>query len=157
MVKPLSTIILAMASYGDGYEQDSTLMKFASSLLGGSRYILDPDQRAQKVAHLIYSKSPWKLKFRHILFRERTHFLLLAWSAFWVWLGRELQQVIFGKMRFLPISENWKCLMNVYSLCSFNVCIFDYSIVKHCQRLLYELVMQLDYLIQLCIISLIFV
>ena len=51
MQKPLMAVCLFMASFSDGYlsENSSLVMKFASSVLGGSRYVMDPELRAQKV------------------------------------------------------------------------------------------------------------
>ena len=38
-----------MASFSDGYTQNSAIMKLASSMIGGSKYLLDADSRAQRV------------------------------------------------------------------------------------------------------------
>lgn len=51
MKMPLTTISLAMASYGDGYLHDSAMMKFASSMYSGSKYIMDPESRAKQVMY----------------------------------------------------------------------------------------------------------
>ncbi len=55
MVKPLTTIALAMACYSEGYEQNSTFMKLASSMYGGSKYIINPELRAQQVRDVVQS------------------------------------------------------------------------------------------------------
>ena len=49
MVSPLTTVNLVLASFSDGYGQTSAVMKLASSLLGGRKYLMDPDLRAQQV------------------------------------------------------------------------------------------------------------
>ena len=49
MVRPLTTIALVMASYSEGYNQNSVMMKLASSILSGGKYLLDPELRAEKV------------------------------------------------------------------------------------------------------------
>lgn len=45
------TVCLFMASFSDGYlsENSSLVMKVASSVMGGSKYLLDHELRAQKV------------------------------------------------------------------------------------------------------------
>lgn len=49
--KPLATINLVMASFSEGYyNHSSTVMKFANSIIGGSKYMMDPELRAQRVS-----------------------------------------------------------------------------------------------------------
>ena len=49
MVKPLTTVALAMAAYSEGYERNSSFMKLASSMYSGSKYIMNPELRAEQV------------------------------------------------------------------------------------------------------------
>ena len=49
MKKPLKTIVVALASFADGYNHNSTILKIASSVLGGGRYIMNPELRAKQV------------------------------------------------------------------------------------------------------------
>ncbi len=48
-MRPLMTVSLAMAAYSEGYERNSSLMKLASSMYGGSKYIMNPELRAEQV------------------------------------------------------------------------------------------------------------
>ena len=48
-MKPLMTVSLAMAAYSEGYERDSSFMKLASSMYSGSKYIMNPELRAEQV------------------------------------------------------------------------------------------------------------
>ena len=54
MVKPLMTVLLAMAAYSEGYERNSSFMKLASSMYGGSKYIMNPELRAEQVKQTDY-------------------------------------------------------------------------------------------------------
>ena len=49
MVRLLTTISLVMASYSEGYHENSIVMKLANSVLSGGKYLLDPELRAEKV------------------------------------------------------------------------------------------------------------
>ena len=49
MVRLLTTISLVMASYSEGYHENSVVMKLANSVLSGGKYLLDPELRAEKV------------------------------------------------------------------------------------------------------------
>ena len=52
MSRPLAGVCVFMASFSDGYlsENSSTVMRVANSLLGGGRYIIDPELRGEKVS-----------------------------------------------------------------------------------------------------------
>ena len=50
MVKPLTVINLALASYGDGYKKSSRLMKLTASVVGTGKYLLSPEMRAKQVS-----------------------------------------------------------------------------------------------------------
>ncbi len=66
---PLTACAVALASYNDGYEafQDSRLGVTAKSLLSSTRYILNPDLRAQKMSEIMkngnveFCKAFWQL------------------------------------------------------------------------------------------------
>ena len=53
MVKPLQGVGVAMASFSDGYKNDSQLLQLTTSLYSSCKYILDPDLRAQRVSSVI--------------------------------------------------------------------------------------------------------
>jgi hormone-sensitive lipase len=55
MVRPLTTINLVMASYGDGYGWSSRILKVATSVLGSQKYYRNPELRARQVVNLTRS------------------------------------------------------------------------------------------------------
>lgn len=59
MARPLAGICLFMASFSDGYlsENSSTIMRVANSVVGGGRYLIDPELRGEKVVH--HLKTAW--------------------------------------------------------------------------------------------------
>ena len=57
MKMPLTTVSLAMASFGDGYQYNSAMMKFASSMYSGSKYMMDPELRAKQVCLNVCDKN----------------------------------------------------------------------------------------------------
>ncbi|KAI0220041.1 Hormone-sensitive lipase [Lamellibrachia satsuma] len=57
MVRILTTISLVMASYSEGYNQNSVMMKLASSVLSGGKYLLDPELRAEKIVNVTRSSD----------------------------------------------------------------------------------------------------
>ena len=58
MVRPLTTISLVMASYGEGYGENSMLMKVATSVLGGGKYLLNAELRAEQVGGRTGGRQP---------------------------------------------------------------------------------------------------
>lgn len=67
MVKPLQGVGVAMASFSDGYKNDSQLLQLTTSLYSSCKYILDPDLRAQRVvdvtrtADISFCKAFWSI------------------------------------------------------------------------------------------------
>lgn len=67
MRKPLLGVVVAMASFSEGYHETSNIMKVACSLLSSGKYILDPELRARQVVHVArnsdiqFCKSFWSL------------------------------------------------------------------------------------------------
>ena len=49
MQRPLNVVAIAMASFAEGYQENSQIMKVATSLFNSGKYIMDPDLRAQQV------------------------------------------------------------------------------------------------------------
>lgn len=64
MQRPLQVVSVAMASFGDGYQETSGLMQFASSLLNSGKYLLDPELRGKQVIiavnYLVYTSMVTK-------------------------------------------------------------------------------------------------
>lgn len=60
MTRPLMGICLFMASFSDGYlsENSSTVMRVANSVVGGGRYLADPELRGEKVK-LALCREKW--------------------------------------------------------------------------------------------------
>lgn len=50
MVKPLHGVGVAMASFSDGYQNESHLLQLTTALFNSGKYFLDPDLRAQRVS-----------------------------------------------------------------------------------------------------------
>ncbi|GAB1604851.1 hormone-sensitive lipase-like isoform X1 [Argonauta hians] len=67
MRKPLLCVVVALASFSEGYNESSNFMKFAYSVLSTGKYLLDPELRARQVVHVARSadiqfcKSFWSL------------------------------------------------------------------------------------------------
>ena len=54
-----------------------------------------------------YSWIPWKLVLPSHFISWKSPFLIMTGSGFYqIWLGREPQHIIFGKIHFMLISEN---------------------------------------------------
>ena len=53
MQRPLNVVAIAMASFAEGYQENSQIMKVATSLFNSGKYIMNPDLRAQQVRFLI--------------------------------------------------------------------------------------------------------
>ena len=50
MARPLTTIVVAMASFADTHLQSSSMLKVASTILGSGKYIMDQELRAQQAS-----------------------------------------------------------------------------------------------------------
>ena len=50
MQKPLSAIVIALASFSEGYGIESTVYRLYSSMVTSGKYLLDPEQRAERVS-----------------------------------------------------------------------------------------------------------
>lgn len=68
MRRPLTTINVAMACYGEGYQKSNhSLMRLANSVLSCGKYLLNPEQRAKQVVNMTrtsdiyFCKSFWSL------------------------------------------------------------------------------------------------
>ncbi|CAI9723045.1 hormone-sensitive lipase isoform X1 [Octopus vulgaris] len=67
MRKPLLCVVVALASFSEGYNETTNFMKFAYSVLSTGKYLLDPELRARQVVHVARSadiqfcKSFWSL------------------------------------------------------------------------------------------------
>ncbi|XP_064613572.1 hormone-sensitive lipase-like [Liolophura sinensis] len=73
MQRPLQVVSVAMASFGDGYQETSGLMQFASSVLNSGKYLLDPELRGKQVVHMTrtadvnFCKSFWAITETEIM------------------------------------------------------------------------------------------
>ncbi|XP_052059671.1 hormone-sensitive lipase-like [Mytilus californianus] len=67
MVKPLHGVGVAMASFSDGYKNESHLLQLTTALFNSGKYFLDPDLRAQRVvdvtrtADISFCKAFWSI------------------------------------------------------------------------------------------------
>lgn len=49
MQRPLQIVAIAMASFSEGYQENSQIMKVATSLFNSPKYLINPEVRAQQV------------------------------------------------------------------------------------------------------------
>ena len=98
-----------MASYGDSCQQNSTVMRLASSVLGGSRYIMDPESRAKQV----------RQKFNYIVFK--LFLVLMSKSVQFIFIHKNIFRQI-RKNRFFDKCSVYRNRLNIliiYKLMSF--------------------------------------
>jgi hypothetical protein len=50
MQKPFRMIAIAMASFSDGFIHDTSMAKFASSVMSSGKYLMNPELTAQQVS-----------------------------------------------------------------------------------------------------------
>ncbi|KAL8612264.1 hypothetical protein ACOMHN_038176 [Nucella lapillus] len=73
MQRPLNVVAIAMASFAEGYQENSQIMKVATSLFNSGKYIINPDLRAQQVvnvtrtADIQFCKAFWSITEAEIM------------------------------------------------------------------------------------------
>ncbi|KAK7105785.1 hypothetical protein V1264_017119 [Littorina saxatilis] len=73
MQRPLHLLTIAMASFGEGYQESSQIMKVATSLFNSGKYIMNPDLRAQQVVNITrtadiqFCKAFWSITESEIM------------------------------------------------------------------------------------------
>ncbi|KAJ8316188.1 hypothetical protein KUTeg_006202 [Tegillarca granosa] len=48
--KPLNVVMVAMASFSEGYQESSHVLQFASSIMNSGKYMMSPELRAEQVS-----------------------------------------------------------------------------------------------------------
>jgi len=123
MVRPLTTINLVMASYGDGYSCSSgRVMRLATSVISSGKYMMSPELRAKQVG----------VAFKSII-RRRYFKLVVAVVVFFM-------EVLSLKITIGPILYYIYCIMYIYGtqftvklfwfLCKYRV--FHFLISSEC-------------------------
>ncbi|KAL4228425.1 hypothetical protein ACF0H5_011472 [Mactra antiquata] len=78
MQKVLQTVVIAMATYSECYEESSNMIRIASSLLNGSKYMLDNESRAKQVVDITrtedikFCKAFWSITESPLLHHVRS-------------------------------------------------------------------------------------
>ncbi|XP_041373869.1 hormone-sensitive lipase-like [Gigantopelta aegis] len=55
MQRPLIVVAIAMASFSEGYQENSQIMKLATSIFSSGKYLFNPELRAQQVVNITRS------------------------------------------------------------------------------------------------------
>ncbi|XP_025100459.1 hormone-sensitive lipase-like isoform X2 [Pomacea canaliculata] len=73
MQRPLQIVAIAMASFSEGYQENSQIMKVATSLFNSPKYLINPEVRAQQVVNITrtadiqFCKAFWSITESEIM------------------------------------------------------------------------------------------